>query len=229
MMLSGVEACDSLSGEAVLAPPPSGGCRASATRRRLTRPRAQRAAKQDARVTPLQVAVTASTMRRLWRLLRCCDAGGEHGGPQLTDATSADGAAGRLVKRIEGVSQHARQRPVDHSTQRRRGESGSRTRKRRLRSGEARRAARPEAGHWLNSRYHVRSHRGEACTPMSIGTELPDTMKRTTRAMAMYSLRFNASREILSVERSYTHIPRQLHKVSYVCVMTTYQHTLEPH
>jgi len=64
---------------------------------------------------------------------------------------------------------------------------------------------------------------------MSIGTELPDTMKRTTRAMAMYSLRFNASREILSVERSYTHIPQQLHKVSYVCVMTTYQHTLEPH
>ena len=227
-MLSGVEACDSLSGEAVLAPPPKR-CRASATRRRLTRPRAQRAAKQDARATPLQAAATASTMRRPWRLLRCCDAGGEHGGPQLTDATSADGTAVRLVKRIEGVSQHARQRPVDHPTERRMGGSGSRTRKWRLRSGEARRAARPEAGRRLNSRYHVRSHRGAACTPMSIGTDLPDTMKRTTRTMAVYSLRFNTSREILSVERSYTHIPRQLHKVSYVCVMTTYQHTLEPH
>jgi hypothetical protein len=42
---------------------------------------------------------------------------------------------------------------------------------------------------------------------MSIGTELPDTMKRTTRAMATFRFRLNASREILSVERSYTHIP----------------------
>ena len=64
---------------------------------------------------------------------------------------------------------------------------------------------------------------------MRLGTELPDTMKRMGRAMAAYRFRLNASREILSVERSYTHIPQQLHKVSYVCVMTTYQHTLEPH
>ena len=55
----------------------------------------------------------------------------------------------------------------------------------------------------------VRSHRGAARSPVRFSTELPDTMKRMGRAMAAYSLRFNASREIPkipSVERTYTHI-----------------------
>jgi hypothetical protein len=42
----------------------------------------------------------------------------------------------------------------------------------------------------------VWSHRGAARSPVRLGTELPDTMKRMGRAMAAYRLRFNASREI---------------------------------
>ena len=48
--------------------------------------------------------------------------------------------------------------------------------------------------------------RGAARSPVRFGTELPDTKERMRRAMAAYRFRYNASREILSVERSYTHI-----------------------
>ena len=48
--------------------------------------------------------------------------------------------------------------------------------------------------------------RGAARSPVRFGTELPDTKERMRRAMAAYRFRYNASKEILSVERSYTHI-----------------------
>ena len=47
--------------------------------------------------------------------------------------------------------------------------------------------------------------RRAARSPVCFGTELPDTKERMRRAMAAYRFRYYASREIPSVERTYTY------------------------
>ena len=96
-----------------------------------------------------------------------------------------------------------------------RGSGGRRSKKMRwLRNGAVYRAARPEASVWLNIHYHVRSHRGAVCSPVRIGTELPDTMKRTARAMAAYRFRSTRQRRKGDTKRG-----AHIHTYTYVKCM----------